>query len=400
MNTKVEIFEKFLDRETNIFKGSHIVQTPFKLVRELLSEVNLVPNNDILVLYNVEFVIELVYNNKISKENITFFSDSKDKAKLIKKIGIKVVNNLEELQSKKFDLGLMNSPFQDENKNPLYYKFHNKVLDYIKPGGLLVEIAPKALPRALAGDGIIKGQHKVTQKKIVLVNINDDIKTKYFPRYGSDFAYTIIKNQNFNPIEDYKVITNEGSYIGKLPTRELKIVGDKTIHSILDKFLEVRSSSDRGPYGGGWFTAGSKFKKTANGKDKVALKISTDGKKLETYKGNWSGEVELLNKPKVFISGFGDKSYIAYNHRLVCASEKALFTVPTDSDLQSENVHWLINDSAIFKFFNKVVKSRGPRVHFIRQLKRIDLNSKLTDKIVFKHFGITDSEQDKIKSII
>jgi len=398
---QIQIFKKFLDREKNIFDGAHKVPTPFGIVREVLGKIDLVNYQQILVLYNVEFVIELVYNNKVSKEKITFFSDHKDKSKLMQRIGVRVVNHLEELQSKHFDLGLMNSPFQDEKKNPLYYKFHNTVLDYIKPDGVLVEIAPKALPRALAGDGIIKGQHKVTQKKILLVNIADEIKTKYFPKYGSDFSYTIIKNQPFNPIDDYTVITNEGSHFGKLPTRELKIAGDKTINSVLDKILEDRSSSDRGPYGGGWFTAGSsKFKKSPNGKDVVARKISADGKKLETYKGDWTGESKLLGRPKVFISGFGDKSYIAYDHRLVCSVEKALFTVPTDSNLQSENIHWLINDSEIFKFFNKVVKSRGPRVHFIRQLKRINLDSKLTNELVYKHFGITDNEQDKIRSII
>ena len=146
----------------------------------MLGKIDLVNYQEILVLYNVEFVIELVYNNKVSKEKITFFSDNKDKSELIQRIGVRVVNHLEELQSKQFDLGLMNSPFQDEKKNPLYYKFHNTVLDHIKPDGILVEIAPKALPKALAGDGIIKGQHKVTQKKILLVNIADEIKTKYF----------------------------------------------------------------------------------------------------------------------------------------------------------------------------------------------------------------------------
>lgn len=399
--SQVHFFEKFLDREKDIFEGSHKVQTPFGLVREIISNIDLVNYQQVLVLYNVEFVIELVYNHKVSKDNITFFSDSTEKSKLIKKIGVKVVNHLEQLQSKQFDLVLMNSPFQDEKKNPLYYKFHNKVLDYVKPDGVLVEIAPKALPRALAGDGIIKGQHKVIQKKIMLVNISDEIKTKYFSKYGSDFSYTIIKNRSYNPTEDYEVITNEGSFFGKLPTRELKVKGDLAIHTILDKILESRSSSDRGPYGGGWFTAGSsKFKKSPNGKDRVALKISTDGTTLETYKGTWTGDSDLLNRPKVFVSGFGDKSYIAYDHRLVCSVEKALFTVPTESDLQSENIHWLINDSAIFKFFNKVVKSRGPRVHFIRHLRKIDIDTKLDDDIVFEQLGITGHEQDKIGSII
>ena len=65
---QVKKFEKFLDREKDIFEGAHKVQTPFGLVGELLGKIDLVSHQQILVLYNVEFIIELVYNNKVSKE--------------------------------------------------------------------------------------------------------------------------------------------------------------------------------------------------------------------------------------------------------------------------------------------------------------------------------------------
>lgn len=117
------------------FDGAHNIHTPQKLVEEILSKINL--NGNILVMFNVEFVISLVYTSNIAPENITFYSDHNNKSEICSKMGVKYITNLE--TDMKFDVVLANPPY----KQGLFREFMRKCLaDLLNDNGVLVQISP------------------------------------------------------------------------------------------------------------------------------------------------------------------------------------------------------------------------------------------------------------------
>lgn len=93
------------------FLGAHSMHTPQPLVEEILSPLLL--SGKILVLFNVEFVISLVYTYNVSPDNITFCSDHLNKELICRKIGIvNIITSLpENNKNMKFDYGLANPPY-------------------------------------------------------------------------------------------------------------------------------------------------------------------------------------------------------------------------------------------------------------------------------------------------
>ena len=118
VSTKTVNFYKFLKKESDaIFAGSHSVHTPESLVNEILSQIPDLSNKKILVLFNVEFVISLVYTYNVNIKDITFYSDHDDKTEFVKLIGdINIINNLGNLNMK-FDVVVGNPPFQGDKGN-------------------------------------------------------------------------------------------------------------------------------------------------------------------------------------------------------------------------------------------------------------------------------------------
>lgn len=98
---------KFIQTEKGLFEGSHDIHTPKDLVNEILSKVTL--DGDILVLFNIEFSIALVYNYNIDPKKITFYSDHENKTKIANRLGINVIERLD--IDMKFDFVVLNPPF-------------------------------------------------------------------------------------------------------------------------------------------------------------------------------------------------------------------------------------------------------------------------------------------------
>ena len=89
------------------FKGSHEIHTPQKLVEEILSNIQL--GDNILVMFNLEFVISLLYLHNINPDRITFYSDHENKSLMCAHMGVKYVTELD--TAMKFDVVLLNPPF-------------------------------------------------------------------------------------------------------------------------------------------------------------------------------------------------------------------------------------------------------------------------------------------------
>lgn len=90
------------------FSGAHNIYTPQPLVEEILSKINL--NGTILVMFNIEFVVSLVYTYNINPSTITFYSDHQNKSKMAQRLGVKyIITTLGTDMA--FDIVLLNPPF-------------------------------------------------------------------------------------------------------------------------------------------------------------------------------------------------------------------------------------------------------------------------------------------------
>ena len=101
MNKRLKLFELLKKDSLELFDGSHAIHTPKDLVNDVLKKVNLNTGN-ILVVFNIEFVISLIEEFNCLPSNITFYSDHKNKSYLASKFKVKYITDLE--ATMKFDV--------------------------------------------------------------------------------------------------------------------------------------------------------------------------------------------------------------------------------------------------------------------------------------------------------
>jgi len=133
------------DKSLEKYSGSHAIHTPKDLTTQTISKIDTVDKN-ILVLFNVEFVITLLEDG-IEPLQITFLSDNAHKTNLVHRLGIKYVMT-DMNTSKKFDVVIGNPPYQDDSTGKstkttnLYVPFFYKAESLVSDNGIVSMIIP------------------------------------------------------------------------------------------------------------------------------------------------------------------------------------------------------------------------------------------------------------------
>jgi site-specific DNA-methyltransferase (adenine-specific) len=150
MQTKVQKYFRMIKDHPALFEGAHDVHTPQTLVEEIIDTA--VISGQVLVMFNIEFAISLVYNYNVDPTLITFYSDHSNKTKIAQQLGINHITSLD--QTMKFDVILANPPYNDAvGNNRLEAKNTNNsnlYFDFIKqsfklcPSGTVAMIVPAA----------------------------------------------------------------------------------------------------------------------------------------------------------------------------------------------------------------------------------------------------------------
>ena len=120
---------EFIKREgPSLFDGAHAVYTPQPLVDEIVGKIN-VTDKTILVLFNMEFVVSLIYTYKVAPSMITVYVDHENKSKFAQRMGVNCITNLD--VDMKFDVVVGNPPYQDGSKEGGQNKIYNLFSPYL-----------------------------------------------------------------------------------------------------------------------------------------------------------------------------------------------------------------------------------------------------------------------------
>lgn len=288
-----------------------------------------------------------------------------------------------------FDVIVGNPPFKGNGKTPLYAKFHNKAIELLVPNGILSLISPVAIATAFS-KGTIGPHRKVAVGEIELINMSNSIKDVYFPNIGSTFCYYIMKNSK-NTNNDYKVIFGEGQVeytkVNPLTISEFNPI----TRSIISKVFDYKAN----PYNSVWCCAGTSVS-IGLGNSFVVDGIDVDGN-LETIPAQ-TEQHKFAGKPKVFVTAFGHRAVVSYDHQIVAGNRNLIVTVPTESDEQSKKLVHLL-DCKLQKFLNSV-GGRGERVAFLSHFKGVPLDRYWTNDELYQYFNLTDEEIEHITETI
>lgn len=136
---------KYLET-TSRFSGAHDIFTPRQVTETVLKNID-TAGKKIFVLYNIEFVISLVYTFNVDPNSILFYSDHENKSKMADRIGVKYTNKLE--QKMKFDVIIGNPPYQDGSQdggqNKIYNQISKTALGLLAADGILAFVTPTSV---------------------------------------------------------------------------------------------------------------------------------------------------------------------------------------------------------------------------------------------------------------
>lgn len=231
---KADKLYKFISERPDLFADGHAVHTPRALVEEILDKIQL--DGSILVMFNIEFVISIVYNYNIDPDNITFYSDSDNKSKFANKIGVKYINTLE--TDMKFDVVIGNPPY---NKGILksgkftantsgypHLAFTNMSIDLLNPCGIVSMVMPASFMTLTSCDTWRKDILK--EGSIDQIMLLDNRKNQIFDIEHTWICNVILKKSANYSTTEYLVISgdSQGSISVDL-TKYTYIDGENTV---------------------------------------------------------------------------------------------------------------------------------------------------------------------------
>lgn len=116
----------------SMFKGAHEAHTPRTIVDPILSKVS---GQEYLVLFNIEFVVSLVYTSKVDPVNITFYSDHANKSAIARRLGVKYFDKFDIITMKSRPVMLINPPYTngEQDASEIYTQIISDCIDKFDP---------------------------------------------------------------------------------------------------------------------------------------------------------------------------------------------------------------------------------------------------------------------------
>ena len=364
--------------------------TPQRLIHEITASIPLNNTKSILVLFTVEWAL---YLRDIGFTNVIVAADNDPiiaKACLV--FGLQYQDLAEiEKNKMKFDVVVGNPPYVANNAK-IYQHFYNRAVNLLTNNGLIAFVAPFAISRGFIGKKV--GDVKLSCQNLMVLNVNN-IRDTYFPSVGIDNICYVIAGVNYTG--HATVVTAEGQYV--LDVNNLPLIPVKFNNNTLS-IAEKCFDNNRN-----YFRRSNFHKKTSkeniNGSTFVITKIDKDMSVCGYY---IDAEVTAMTgKPRVFINTLGKRAIVDYTHSMVMKPNGSMICIETSSDLESENLVFLLqNNHKLIDFMCSFItgSSRSPYDTFLLNLKKLDLSMQWTPGMLYKYFGLTQKEIELIESTV
>lgn len=394
---------KFLKDGHISFEGGHDVYTPQPLVEEILGKIPL--DGEILVLFNVEFVISLLYTFCIDASKITFYSDHPNKTILLQKLGVtKYLDTLDD-DDMKFDVVIGNPPYQapgKENKAKLWPQFIELSFNNLTTTqSIIALITPKRW--------LLNGQWERHFAPHRILCINIDECRKHFPLAHSSFSYFVV--QRAAPTTNSIVVVPSGTRTQDLTN----VTGDALYYTGIlgkmiigtEKFPMITSSG----YNTSGFSQNKKSLsrvKTESHPHFIVHKISH---KTGEISGFWSSHLDntTYGVPRV-VSGLWlsdwKKDRLQVSTELLTCEQFRHF--PTNT-IQEAHVLKEVLTSKLYTFLlyslcdgnSQKNKASGSITNYAVSLfPKIDLTRSWTDQELYAHFNLTQEEINIVEATV
>lgn len=374
---------QFLKEKHMCFTGSHDVFTPQLVVDPVIKNIN-ISNQEVLVLFNIEFVISLVYTYNVDPGLITFFGDHKNKEKFAKRIGVKYVTSLENITMKTRPVLLVNPPYTngEQDASEIYTSIINNCIDQFDPIAI----------GAVTPENMINGG----QKKKTL-------REKILKQYG--LKYLSFLNQKIDWNSDIKVDTIswvvEDSYCGATTVVGRNQKQIYTVQTKLDEYIngETQTIHD-------WLLkiqTADKIKLLSSkktGKPGTQIKISKDfsdsckieiGHEFDSHNNEWRVAFGYLrcNTCAVVPPGVSIPSKYRY------------INFGADEDNARKFMTYMMSEP--IRFIMKLIyTSRSLDNPQLAYVPKLDMNkfSKIDDSVLYKFWNVDIATQIEIKNIV
>jgi hypothetical protein len=376
-------YHRFLKEHPALFKGSHDAYTPNTIVDNIISQLNL-SNKTILVLYNVEFVIGLVYNFNVDPSNIVFYSDHVNKAKIVQQLGVKYESSFENIIMKSRPILLVNPPYTngEQDASEIYTNIINRSVDTFNPiaiGGVSPENLvnggqkKKTLREKLFKKYGLKTLRFLDQKRDWTVPISIDTVC-WVMEEGYSGPITVTSRHFNNP------------YIVPIPLNEYVDGGTQDIH---DWLLKIQTADKIKLH------SAKIVSQTGN-----QIKISKDlpdshkieqGKEWDSHNSEWRVAFGYMRCNTCAIVPPGPS--IANKYRYI--------NFGTDQKAARDFAAYMISEPVRF-IMKLIYTSRtldNPQLEYIPKLNLLQFNN-ISDAVLYQHWKVNTATQLEIKRIV
>ena len=363
----------------HMMPSSHKIHTPRVITKKLVKEIlkNTDTTNNILVLYNVEFVLELLEQNRLmgantSETNITFYSDDKEKTEWVEMMGVKVITELP--MNKLFDVVIGNPPFNTgsdvkksntgvEGDTKKFKFFTNLAATLVRKDGYVALITPKGIINTLLKDKVIRNY------EVKNLNFMSELNV-----WEYDTCYFVLQAT----AERTSGVALDDMVLGKM----LDITCTDTFTCKLNNKSEKEMARENvfGP----------------NGVDAIRYLPGSRGDN-PIYDSVANTRYMIPAGPKVVGTALSSTKSIIATDSAVAAGTVTSYITDTMAEAEAL-AKFILNNKAV-KYFNKAAKIKKPMNSF-KWVKRFDLSQIVTGEEYPVEWGFTAEEIAHIEANI